>query len=238
MCSPLFFKKVDVDHQVILLQWQRLHHYLIRLGCYIEYSPPKEEYPNMVFTANSGLIKDQTVVLSNVKTCEKETEIFRHRLKSFGFEIFELPRAISFESRDALLHNNTLFAGFGVKTEKIAYYRITEVLKIESTIFCELNGDFHLDQCLFPLNSGNILIYEPAFTTETVEKMSNIVKIHTVSEEEILACNSVVIEDRRSVLISPGCPNAKVIIENLGYTVHEITTNEFNSGCKALVLKL
>jgi len=62
------------DREIALRQWLRLHHLFIRFGAWVEYVDPAPEQPDMVFTANAGLVKGNKVVLSRFKHEERQGE--------------------------------------------------------------------------------------------------------------------------------------------------------------------
>lgn len=76
VCPPTFYgvnyeinawmdASIDVDYKKADLQWVKMCNMLIRTGGYLKYIDPHPDYPDMVFTANSGFIHGKTVILSN-----------------------------------------------------------------------------------------------------------------------------------------------------------------------------
>ena len=59
---------------VAAAQWTNLHHHLIRLGAWLEYVPHEQGLPDMVFTANAGLIRGKQVVLARFRYKERQGE--------------------------------------------------------------------------------------------------------------------------------------------------------------------
>ena len=55
-------------------QWKVLHHTIIRLGGFVEYVQPSKEQPDLVFTANAGLVKGRDVVISRFRHPQRQGE--------------------------------------------------------------------------------------------------------------------------------------------------------------------
>lgn len=257
MCSPMHFGvnyeinpwmslENKVNRQEALTCWQKLHHYVIRSGGYVEYMSPAENYPDLVFTANAGLARGNKVVLSNFKYKERQGEslMFRSRFRVLDYEIYELPRNMNFEGAgDALFAGDKLFAGFGFRSDKIAYTRISELLDIKSIIFCELIDPrfYHLDTCFCPLNADHALFFPDAFHENSILRMKEFINLIPVTVEDALkfACNSVILD--KTVLMPMGTSMAKLVVESLGFTVIEFEMDEFikaGGACKCLTLQL
>ena len=78
MSSPDFFKVeysinpwmvagVTVDLDLAKNQWNNLKSTIERAGAEVKVVPPSEEYPDLVFTANSGIINGKNVLIANFK---------------------------------------------------------------------------------------------------------------------------------------------------------------------------
>ena len=83
----------SVDGKTASLQWLRMCDRLIRSGAFIKYIEPKPDFPDMVFTANAGLVRDKTVILSNNRHKERqgETPHFKRWFLDNGYRVIELP---------------------------------------------------------------------------------------------------------------------------------------------------
>lgn len=258
MCSPVHFsvnyeinpwmkKENQIENQKAMIQWQQLHHLLIRLGCYVEYSQPVKDLPDNVFTSNAGLCKDKKIVISNFKFQERQQEsnFFRSRFRSFDFEIYELPRSMNFEGAgDALfVGRNKLFAGCGQRSDRTAFFKIASFLEIDEIIFCDLVDErfFHLDLCFLPLDEENALYFPAAFDQTSVERMKNSINLIPVTEEEAkrFACNSIVIG--KNVITPMGLDITKRVLQKMNFEIHECDMSEFiksGGACRSLMLTI
>jgi N-dimethylarginine dimethylaminohydrolase len=110
MCSPDHY---DVDYVInpwmegnihrssqnrAAEQWQKLYH-VIKDNAVVDLVDPAKGWPDMVFTANAGLVLDQTVVLSRFYHKERQGEepYFKKWFESQGFTVHELPKELPFE---------------------------------------------------------------------------------------------------------------------------------------------
>ena len=85
MCPPEFFgieyeinpwmsRQQQVDHPLAMRQWEQLRSLLVELGAEIELLEPVRGCPDLVFTANAGMIYQQRVVLSHFRHAERQGE--------------------------------------------------------------------------------------------------------------------------------------------------------------------
>lgn len=227
LCSPEYF---DVRYEInpwmditnnaepskAMQQWRNMIDALSSAGAKIEHIRPHEDFPDMVFTANAGLVKDKQVILSNFKHKERrgEKDLFEKWFLQHGYETILLPDDIHFEGAgDALFFKDLLFMGYGFRTDKESHSMIAEILDVDYISLELKNPNFyHLDTCLF-VSDKHICFYEKAFTPESLvggmtklvqyiaqENLS--VKISSVSEEEAynFICNSVSV---KSQIVTP-----------------------------------
>src|SRR5207248_1043557 len=102
-------------------QWQKLCH-LLKEQSVVEIVSPQAGLPDMVFTANAGLVAGDQVVLSRFRHQERKGEEahFRRWFADHGLRVHEMPHDLPFEGAgDALLHRDgrTLWAGYGFRSE-------------------------------------------------------------------------------------------------------------------------
>jgi len=180
MCPPEFYQvdyvinpwmEGNVDRAKVGLaaeQWSRLHEVLAREAV-VELVRPHSGSPDMVFTANAGLVLGEDVVLSRFLHRERQGEepYFRAWFKQHGFRIHELPKDLPFEGAgDALFDRSRAFlwAGYGFRTELDAHAILASLLSVEVVSLRLIDKRFyHLDTCFCPLEGGYLLYYPPAF---------------------------------------------------------------------------
>src|SRR5271166_6579119 len=101
-------------------QWQALHDTLIGLGAAIELMEPRRGLPDLVFTANAGLIFGQRFFSSRFRheVRAQESPHFDAWFASHGFAVEHLPEGMFFEGAgDALFCGATLLAGYRIRSD-------------------------------------------------------------------------------------------------------------------------
>lgn len=256
MCEPLFYEVVyeinpwmHKDHQVnkslASQQWQTLRTTLENIGVKVTTMPAEKGWPDMVFTANAGLIYQNQFYPSQFKYKERQGEraYFTDYFKKLGFKIVGADNTIPFEGAgDALFIGNRLFAAMGFRSTPQVYADIQKMGSFKITI-CELVDPYfyHIDTCFCPLNDTQAIWWPDAFSKASQAAMSEQVELFAVSPEEALhfACNSIVIGNQ--VIIPAGTPALDQLLKRLGFTVHHCDMSEYlkaGGACKCLTLQL
>lgn len=254
LCPPNFYdvtyeinpwmKVADAPHkQRASLQWQALRDTFVRLGVEVEYVEAQPGWPDMVFTANGGLVHGKKAVLSSFKFPERQGEepFFKAWFESRGYQVHVLSSG-NFEGEgDALIAGGKLFGGFGFRSDKEVYPEIAKFLEINEVVLCEMVDPYfyHLDTCFCPFSNTKAIYYPGAFTPESVKRMGDAIELIPIPEADArrFACNAVVLG--HEMIIPAGCTATTNIIEGLGYIVTEVELDEYiKAGGAAKCLSL
>lgn len=234
------------DTALALQQWSALHHTLESLGHALEVLTPRADWPDMVFTANAGVVQGRRAVLSNFRHAERAGETPWHEawFHAHGFEVSRLPDEVKFEGEgDFLRAGDFWFCGHGFRTELAAAAWMARW--IGATVVPVKLVDprfYHLDTCFCPLGERVALWHPQAFDHASWEVIRGRVgELIAVPESEaaLFACNAVVLG--RHVLLPHRCPETSAVLSSLGFTVHAHAMSEFikaGGACKCLVLLL
>lgn len=226
-------------------QWTALHHTTIRLGGWVEYVNPLQGQPDMVFTANAGLVYGNKIIVSNFRFRERQGEApaFEAWFRLNGYEPHTVTAGFFEGEGDALFAGEVLFGGYGFRSDRSVYPEIGEFLGISRVIECEMINPrfYHLDTCFCPLSDTLGYFYPAAFSEETRRSMNNEIELFEVPVEEALrfACNSVVIG--KDVIIPSGCPRTMDFLRGSGFNPHGVEMDEYmksGGAAKCLVLRL
>ena len=226
-------------------QWEELRRLLQeRLDVDIHTIESQSGLPDMVFTANGGLVWNHKFIVSNFRYEVRRGEAahfeewFRHR----GFTITRLPSELCFEGEGDLLKcGDTWFAGYHIRSDIIAHHKVAEIIEQE-VLSLELTSDwyYHLDTCFCPLGNGRALYHPDAFDSYARKVLQdNISELIAVRDDEAarFACNAIVVGN--SIVMNDGCPKLRERLEALGITVFETPLGEFlkaGGSAKCLVL--
>ncbi|MBI4302692.1 MAG: amidinotransferase [Chloroflexi bacterium] len=243
--NPWMSRRRKVDTVGAQRQWQELYTVLTQeMGARVELLTPVKGLPDLVFTANAGLVWGKIFVSSNFRYQERvgESSIYRSWFEEHGYEVRGLPERQHFEGEgDAFLVGENLFCGYRFRSDIRSHLLLGEIAG-KRALSLELADPrfYHLDTCFCPLNRDVVLFYPGAFDDYGRRVIREYIPHPIeVSEEEALrfGCNSVVIGNE--VVISTGCPVLKARLMDEGYTVYELNMSEFiksGGGAKCLVL--
>ncbi|MBW4519482.1 MAG: TIGR00300 family protein [Scytolyngbya sp. HA4215-MV1] len=230
-------------------QWQKLFH-VLKEHAVVELVTPHKGVPDMVFTANAGLVLGDTVVLSRFYHKERQGEepFFNEWFLQQGYTVHELPKDLPFEGAgDALLdrEGRWLWAGYGFRSELDSHPLIAKWLDIE-VLSLRLMDDrfYHLDTCFCPLSGGYLLYYPPAFdsySNRLIEMRVPEAKRIAITEADAVnfACNAVNIE--HIVVMNKASQELKQRLTGLGFQVIETPLTEFlkaGGAAKCLTLRV
>jgi len=245
--NPWMNTKNRVKKEKAFQQFQDLKNVFINNGVEVAELIPVEGLPDMIYATNSGYAEDKIFIKSNFKAFQRlhEADSAAKYFKEHGYEIYTLPKNITFEGEGDLIRSeNKYFIGFGNRTDVMAKDYIEDILNKEIFNLELVNPYFyHLDTCLGPLNDNVVVINPEAFTKEGLKiiksEFNNII-IAGETDNNILACNLVV--NKNDVFIGKGISEKlRNEIEGYGFNVNEIAMSEFLKGggsIKCLTLEI
>ncbi|AHJ28210.1 TIGR00300 family protein [Nodularia spumigena CS-584] len=230
-------------------QWEKLYH-ILKQHAIVDLVPPQIGWPDMVFTANAGLVLGQNVVLSRFLHKERQGEepFFQNWFEENGYTVNLLPKDLPFEGAgDALLdrEGRWLWAGYGFRSELDSHPYLAKWLDIEVLSLRLIDERFyHLDTCFCPLANGYLLYYPGAFDAYS----NRLIEMRVAPEKRIaiteadavnFACNTVNVE---SIVIMNKASNAlKARLADVGFQVIETPLTEFlkaGGAAKCLTLRV
>jgi len=238
-----------VDNVLAKQQWRALYDILTDRAV-VRLVLPQPGSPDMVFTANAGLVKGRHFVVSRFRYPERQYEepYFADWFMDRGYEVSLMPRDVPFEGAgDALFDrsSDSLWMAHGHRSisaaREVLYDRLwvdAVTLKLVDTRF------YHLDTCFCPLEGGYLLYYPPAFDEDsraTIEKRVPAARRIAIDEEDALAfaCNAVNIDD--AVVVNRATPAFVQALGARGFEVLQTPLSEFmkaGGSAKCLTLRL
>ena len=230
-------------------QWSKLNHVLNDIA-QVDLVQGQAGVPDMVFTANAGLVLGDNVVLSRFYHPERQGEepYFKQWFEDNGFNVFELPQDLPFEGAgDALLdrEGRWLWAGYGFRSELDSHPYIAKWLDIEVLSLRLIDDRFyHLDTCFCPLTGGYLLYYPAAFdsySNHIIEKRVPADKRIAIAEADAInfACNTVNVG--QTVVMNKVTQELKQRLNDLEFEVIETPLTEFlkaGGAAKCLTLRI
>jgi lysine-ketoglutarate reductase/saccharopine dehydrogenase-like protein (TIGR00300 family) len=261
MCAPQHY---DVDYVInpwmegnihrssrdqAQAQWDQLYR-LLKEHAAVELVPGQPGWPDMVFTANAGLVLDNTVVVSRFFHPERQGEAphFEQWFAEHGYTVKTLPQGLPFEGAGDALFDRAggwLWAGYGFRTELDSHPYLAQWLDVEVLSLRLIDRRFyHLDTCFCPLSNGDLLYYPPAFDTYSnhlIERRIPAEKRIAVDEVDAVnfACNAVNID--QTIILNSASDRLHQALTARGFTLIETPLTEFlkaGGAAKCLTLRL
>jgi N-dimethylarginine dimethylaminohydrolase len=227
-------------------QWHELYETLRSLGVSVELMTPQKGLPDLVFTANAGLIFRERFFSSRFRheVRARETPFFDRWFAEHGFTVEHLPEGYFFEGAgDALFCGAKLFAGYRIRSDVRGHQYLGKALGCQVLPLELINPRFyHLDTCFCPLQPGEALYHPAAFDAYGRKVLeSNIPRLLTVNEAEShrFGCNAVVVG--KTVIINSGCERLAADLRAWGYEPVAVELDEFlkaGGSAKCLTLRL
>jgi len=259
MCKPTYYTiayeinpwmslKRQANHPRALQQWRRLERVLTHsLRVRVHRFSPRRGVPDLVFTANAGLVVGRVFIRSNFRHPQRQREepIVERYFRRQGFQVMRLPRRYDFEGEgDALWVGRTLLVGFRFRSDAPVHEHLARLLGAR-VLPVELADRrfYHLDTCFCPLEGEAALWFPKAFDRYGRKVIEHLVpNLISVSEADAtrFACNAITVG--RSVVIQAGISAAlqRRLIRR-GFRLYPVDLSEFlkaGGSAKCLVLRL
>ncbi len=261
MCPPDYFTveyvinpwmaghEGSLDIELARKQWLTLREALAEHADIVTIDP-QPDLPDMVFTANAGVVYGNKAVASHFMPHERRPEEphFKKWFRDHGFELLDLDENIGFEGAgDCLLDRGGpwLWTGYGFRTEIEAHEEIRRFFGIELLSIRLTDSRFyHIDTCFCPLTDGFLMYHPPAFDFDSRIAIESRIPPHKrivvdTTDAGNFACNAVNLGDR--VFLHTASDPLKARLMLAGFKVHEIDLSEFlkaGGSAKCLTLKL
>ncbi len=230
-------------------QWQRLHDAISEYANVVTMDP-QPDLPDMVFTANAGVVYGRKAIASHFMPQERRAEEshFKKWFRDNGFDLLGLDEKIGFEGAgDCLLDRRGpwLWTGHGFRTEMEAHAEIQSFFDVD-LVSIRLTDErfYHIDTCFCPLTDGFLMYHPPAFDYESRIAIESRIPPHKriivdTQDAGNFGCNAVNVGDQ--VFLHRASDPMKARLMLAGFRVHEIELTEFlkaGGSAKCLTLKV
>jgi len=246
--NPWMSLKRPAHQARALAQWTRLHALLTRqLKVRVQLLRPRPGVPDLVFTANAGLVAGRLFIRSNFRYPQRQPEepFVSAHFRSRGFRVATLPARYDFEGEgDALWVGRTLLLGFRFRSDAPAHEELARLLQAE-VLPVELTDRrfYHLDTCFCPLTARCAVWFPKAFDRygrTVIERLVADPIAVSEADAQRFACNAIAVG--RTVIMQAGVSAAlRRQLERRGFRVVPVDLSEFlkaGGSAKCLVLYL
>jgi N-dimethylarginine dimethylaminohydrolase len=244
--NPWMHRSVSVSPDRAMDQWENLRRCLTSAGATVEIQPPEEGWPDLVFTANAGIVNGRQFIPSRFRHPERqgETPYDIAWFASRGYQVVELPEGVSQEGAgDGLPFGDVLVAAYRTRSDATSHAYLSR-LTGAAVRSVELVDErlYHLDLTFCPLDERRAMIAPSGWDRYGVRVMQALVPEPLVLEPHEalqLVANSVVVD--RTVVMTACPPRVGRQLEKWGFDVAVCAVDEFakaGGGCRCLTLAL
>jgi ornithine--oxo-acid transaminase len=257
MCPPAHFDvayainpwmdlAAAVDRELAQLQWDALVAALRHAGAEVEVLDPLPGLPDLVFTANLGLVDGDAFIPARMRHAERQAEAAHAEawFGAHGYEIRRLDAGVVQEGAgDALPFGATLVAGHRTRSSAAAYTELARL--VEGPILpLELVDTrlYHVDITFCPLDARSALVAPGAFDEEGLRRLCEVVPdpiLLTEAETSAFCANAVVVG--RTVVMAACTPRLERELRERGLEPVVVDVSEFlksGGGPRCLTLAL
>ena len=244
--NPWMNRSLGAVRDLAFRQWTTLRDTLVSLGVEVEILSPQPGLPDLVFTANAGLIFHNRFLSSRFKheVRAKESPFFDEWFISHAFTVEHFPEKHFHEGAgDALFCGEILFAGYRTRSDALAHQWVAQLFGVQCLPLELVNPRFyHLDTCFCPLATGIALYHPEAFDTYGRRVLhTHVPTLIPVVEAEAhrFGCNAVVVGN--TVVHNSNCPQLAADLQRHGYRSIAVELDEFlkaGGSAKCLTLRL
>jgi len=238
--NPWMHAEVAVEHDVASQQWNDLVAALRLAGAEVVTMDPQPEVPDLVFTANAGIVNGDQFVPAHFRHPERqgETEIDAAWFAGRGFEVARLPAEIDHEGAgDALPFTpqggqTVLVSGYSFRSDAAAVPELGRLLgcpvKAVQLVDPRL---YHLDLTFCPLDDRHAICAPSGWDSYGRKVIEALVPepLWLEEDEALSFCANSVVVGRTVVM--PACPDrVRAQLEEWGFEVVVVAVDEFHKG--------
>ena len=257
MCPPAHFDvsyainpwmdvAVPIDRARAQRQWDALVAALTAAGAQVQTLAPQPGLPDLVFTANLGLVDGDTFVPARMRHAERrgETAVAERWFADHGYAIRRLSDDVVQEGAgDALAFAGTLVGAYRTRSSASAYVDLARI--VDARILpVELTDErfYHLDIVFCPLDSTSALVAIDKLDEDGARIVRELVPdpiVLTADELAAFSANAVVVG--RTVVMPACSPRLEEQLRARGFEPVVVDVSEFikaGGGPRCLTLAL
>jgi N-dimethylarginine dimethylaminohydrolase len=181
-------------------QWQKVHDAYLAEGVEVELIEQPKGLPDMVFTANGGIVRGKTFVSGNYRYKERKGEEahFQKWFMDHGYEVKTLQHYQGGEG-DALFYKGKLYGGWGFRSELEAHHELADIFQVPVVSLKLIDPFFYdFDTTFCPLGDRGLLYYPEGYDEESKEIASQIEGAVPLNKQQAanFVCNSVFVNGK------------------------------------------
>jgi N-dimethylarginine dimethylaminohydrolase len=232
--NPWMDENVTVDRELAADQWLALRSAIEKAGGAVEIIEQAEDLPDMVFTANLGVVANGIFVPARMRHPERRAEPGHAAAWAARRGLLVQPSATgTFEGMgDALPYKGSLIAGQGPRSTTGAWQALAAATGWDvRTVELPDARFYHIDLVFCPLDGDHALVAPLGLTDEGLATIKEVVRQPILlGAEDALAfsANSIVVGD---TIIMPACSDPlRERLAQLGLSVVVVDVGEFTKA--------
>jgi arginine dihydrolase len=244
--NPWMHREVKVDLDRARQEWEGLASTLRAAGAEIELLEPHPALPDLVFTANAGVVNGSQYVPSHFRHPERQPEIAYDIawFEAHGFTVDLLPEDVHHEGAgDALPFAPVLLSGYRFRSDAASHAYLSKLTgaAVRSVELVDARL-YHLDLTFCPLDERRAIVAPDGwdrYGRRVVEALVPEPLVLDLEQALAFCANSVVVG---TTVVMPSCPPAAGRqLEAWGFDVVVCEMGEFlkaGGACRCLTLAL
>ena len=244
--NPWMHREVRVDAERARQEWHDLKATLEQAGAAIEVLEPAPDLPDIVFTANAGVVNGRQFVPSRFMHPERQGEVpcDVDWFEQHGFTVEQLPEHVHHEGAgDALPFGSVLLSGYRFRSDAASHAYLSR-LTGAAVRSVELADErlYHLDLTFCPLDARRAMVAPDGWDSygrRVVEALVPELLVLDLDQALAFCANSVVVG---TTVVMPSCPpTVGRQLEAWGFDVVVCVVDEFlkaGGACRCLTLAL
>jgi N-dimethylarginine dimethylaminohydrolase len=256
MCAPVHFDVTyainpwmdpsrPVDRDRALRQWEDLRDTYRALGHEVLEMEPREGLPDLVFTANAGLVIGRDVLPAKFRHPERRAEEAVHGpwFEALPGARVHRPRFVNEGEGDFALVGGRILAAAGIRTDLGAHVDLRRAFgRPVTTLYLTDPRFYHLDTALCVLDDNEVAYLPEAFSWPSRRVLSQLYPdavIATAADAGLLGLNAV--SDGHHVVLPKGAHTLARALRARGYEPVPVDVSELRKaggGPKCCTLEL
>ncbi|WP_333737407.1 dimethylargininase [Streptomyces sp. IBSBF 2806] len=255
MCPPTWFTvdysinvwmrpEIPVDTALAVRQWERLRDIYQDLGHTVELLDPLPGLPDLVFTANAGIVLGGKALVSRFRNPERRGEepAFLKWFEQRGFATRQADSVNEGEG-DFLVLDQCILSGSGFRSDPASGAEVAEAFGRTVVGLTLVDPRFyHLDTAIAVLDGRRIAYYPQAFSPESRATLRELFPDAVLADEDDAAAFGLnAMSDGRTVVLAKAAARLGAQIRERGFDVIGTDVTEFlkgGGGVKCLTLEL
>ncbi|WP_330349299.1 dimethylarginine dimethylaminohydrolase family protein [Streptomyces sp. NBC_00582] len=241
--NPYMDTAVQPDTEATLAEHRAIVTAHLAAGRTVETLPSAPQCPDMVFTANTAVVRGGRAVLGCPPPQRKaEIPYVEEWLTGRGFEVVEAPHAFSGQG-DALSCGDLLLTGWGQRTDERMLPVLARELDCEVVPLRTVSPRWYdLDLAVGVVDADTLAYCPEALDAPSVRTLRGLgIELIEVSPEEAARFALNLVSDGTTVTMARGVPRLAAALRDRGLAVVELGTTELAKGgggirCTALTL--